>query len=193
VALEELLRTLETEASERIEEVRSRARAEAERVRRDSEEELSHRQRAMLAASEMELRTAAAREVAAARHEAARRVLVAREATLARIRDRVLERLAARAEDPALLPLLHRYLERGLDFVGERAVVQAAGSLLDGLKGSIDGRRGVTFEPAVPARAGLVLRSVDGRLTVDATLEGRLVQVWPRLAVALIRRLEETE
>jgi vacuolar-type H+-ATPase subunit E/Vma4 len=193
VALEQLLRTLETEASERIEEVRSRARAEAERVRRRSEDELSRRQEALLGATSTELRTAAAREVAAARHEATRRVLVARDATLARVRDRVRERLAARAEDTALLPLLQRDLERSLGFVGENAVVQAAGALLEGLRDAVDGRRGVTFEPAVPPRAGLMLRSTDGRLTVDATLESRLVQAWPRLAVTLIGRLEGTE
>ena len=193
MALEELLRTLEMEASARIEGVRSRARTEAEQLRRDAEADLSRRGQAMVEASEIELRTAAAREVAVARHEATRRVLVAREATLARIRDRVRERLAAHAADTALLPLLHRDLERGLGFVGEDAVVEAEGALLDGLKRSLDGRRGVTFEPAVPTRAGLVLRSADGRLTVDATLESRLLQEWPRLAVALIRRLDETE
>jgi vacuolar-type H+-ATPase subunit E/Vma4 len=193
VALAELLQTLETEASVRIEEVRSRARAEAERVRRESEADLSRREQAMVEASEIELRTAAAGEVALARHEATRRVLVAREATLARIRDRVRERLVTRAADTALLPLLHRDLEHGLGFAGEHAVVQAAEALLDGLKSAINGRRGLTFEPAVPARAGLMLRSADGRLTVDATLESRLLQAWPRLAVTLIRRLEEAE
>jgi vacuolar-type H+-ATPase subunit E/Vma4 len=193
VALEELLRTLETEASARIEEVRSRGGAEAERVRRDSEADLSRRGQAMVEASAIELRRAAAREVAEARHEATRRVLLAREATLARIRERVRERLAGRVTDTALLPLLHRDLEQALGYAGENAVVQAAGALLDGLKSALDGRPGVTFVPAVPARAGLVLRSTDGRLTVDATLESRLLQAWPRLSVTLIRRLEATE
>jgi vacuolar-type H+-ATPase subunit E/Vma4 len=192
MALDELLRTLEAEAVARIEEVRSRARAEAERLRRNSEGELSRRLEAMLQARRAELGAAAAGEVAAARREAARRVLSAREAALARIRVRARERLAARAEDDALLPLLQRDLRRGLDFVGEGAVVRAAGPLLAGLRGSLDGRGGVTFEPAVPPRTGLVLHSADGKLTVDATLESRLDQRWPRLAVALTERLEPT-
>jgi vacuolar-type H+-ATPase subunit E/Vma4 len=190
VALNELLQTLEAEAAARIEEIRSRARAEVERVRRDCEAELSRRQAATLEVRQADLRAAAAREVAAARREAARRMLEAREATLARIRGRVRERLAARAEDTALLPLLHHDLQRGLDFVGEGAVVRVAGALLDGLRRSLDGRRDVSFEPAIPARSGLVLRSADGRITVDATLESRLDQAWPRLAVALMGRLE---
>jgi vacuolar-type H+-ATPase subunit E/Vma4 len=190
VALNELLRTLEAEAAARMEEIRSRARAEAERLRCDCEAELSRRQAGILEARLADLRAAAAREVAAARREAARRVLEAREATLARVRGRVRERLAARAEDTALLPLLHHDLQRGLDFVGEGAVVRAAGALLDGLRASLDGRRDVGFEPVIPPRAGLELRSADGRISVDATLESRLDQEWPRLAVALMGRLE---
>ncbi len=63
-------------------------------------------------------------------------------------------------------------------------------ALLDGLRSSLDGRRDVTFEPAIPPRAGLVLHSADGSLTVDATLESRLDQAWPRFAIDLMRRLE---
>jgi vacuolar-type H+-ATPase subunit E/Vma4 len=190
VALNELLRTLEAEAAVHIEEVRSRARDEAERLRRECEAELSRRRAETLAVREAELRAAAAREVATARREAARRVLEARAAILARIRSRVGDRLAARAADPKLLPLLQRDLRRGLGYVGENALVQADSGLLDGLRNSLDGRQDVTFEPAIPLRAGLVLHSADGSVTVDATLESRLDQAWPRFAIDLIRRLE---
>jgi len=190
VALNELLRTLEAEAAVRIEEVRSRARNEAEQLRREGEAELSRRRVKTLAAREAELRATAVREVATTRREAARRVLEARAAILARIRSSVGNRLAARAADPTLLPLLQRDLRRGLGYVGENAVVRADGGLLDGLRSSLDGRRDVTFEPAIPPRAGLVLHSADGSLTVDATLESRLDQAWPRFAIDLMRRLE---
>jgi len=190
VALNALRRTLEAEAAVRIEEVRSRARNEAEQLRREGEAELSRRRVKTRAAREAEWRATAVREVATTRREAARRVLEARAAILARIRSSVGNRLAARAADPTLLPLLRRELRRGLGYVGEHAVVRADGGLLDGLRSSLDGRRDVTFEPAIPARAGLVLHSADGSLTVDATLESRLDQAWPRFAIDLMRRLE---
>ncbi len=189
MALDELLRTLEADAAAQIEAVRTRARNDAERLRGESEAELSRRREAILQAREAELRTAAALEVATARHQATRRTLEARAATLARIRSRVGERLAARGEDSTLLPLMRRDLQRGLDYVGEDAVVQAADRLLDGLRVSLNGRR-ATFEPIVPPRAGLVLHSADGSVMVDATFETRLDQAWPRLAIDLMRRLE---
>lgn len=192
MALAELLRALEEEAEGRIAEIRSRASAEAERIERESEADLARREATDLGAREAELRSAAAREVEEARRAAAGRVLEARSEALARVRQRVEARLAARAGDQVMLPWLVRGMERGLEYLDHGAVVvQAPAALLGELREAHPGAREVTFEPFAEQRAGLLLRSADGAVTVDATLEGVLAREWPAVAIELVRRIEE--
>ena len=192
MALTELLRTLEDDARRRIEDILGEARAEAERLRRANEAELDGQRVAALSAREGELRAAAARAIEAARRGATRRVLEARAEALGRIRAQVEARLTARAGDTALLPLLRRDLTEGLRYLHEGpAFVEADGALLEGLRGAARGRHDLTFTPAA-GRHGLLLRSADGSLTVDASLESRLDGAWPALAVDLAPRLETT-
>jgi vacuolar-type H+-ATPase subunit E/Vma4 len=190
VALTELLRILEDEARLRIEELLGQARADAERLRRESEAELTRRRAAALEAREAELRAAAAGALEGARRGATRRLLEVRAEALGRIRARAETRLAARAGDPALVPLLRRDLAHGLGYFGPGpVVVEADPALLDGLRGAAAGVPDVTFQPA-PGRRGLVIRSADGSLTVDLSFESRLERSWPALAMELVRRLE---
>lgn len=190
MALDDLLRTLEDEARARAEAILDRARAEAAQIRGATEAALKARRAAVLREREAELRASGARAIEAARREAAARVLEARADALARIRHRVEGRLEARAADPALLPRLGRDLTEGLGYFGEGpVVVEANGALVEPLRGAVDGRPGVSFVPS--ARPGLVLRAGDGTVTVDATLAGRLAQVWPALAIELAGRIEE--
>jgi vacuolar-type H+-ATPase subunit E/Vma4 len=189
VALNELLRTLEDEARARIDALLDRARAEAAGIREAAASELAARRTAELRTREAELRSGAARVMEAARRDAARRVLEARAEALARVRRRAEERLAARRADPELLPGLRREVLEGLGYLGDGpSVVEADPAVLDGLRAAVDGRRDVSFAPA--PRGGLVLRSADGTLTVDATFASRLARAWPRLAIELVRRLE---
>lgn len=189
MALNELLRTLEDEARARVDDLLDRARAEAARIREAAASELAARRTAELRSREVELRSSAARVVEAARRDASRRALEARAEALARVRRRAEERLAARAADPVLLPGLRRDVLEGLGYLVEGpAVVEADPAMLEGLRAAVDGRRDVSFTPA--PRRGLVLRSADGRLTVDATFESRLARAWPGLAIELARRLE---
>jgi vacuolar-type H+-ATPase subunit E/Vma4 len=82
-------------------------------------------------------------------------------------------------------------VELALEYVGAvPAVIEAPAPLLEYLRGTIAGLARVTLEPASDGRRGLVVRSADGSLTVDATLEGRLARAWPRLAIDLAARLE---
>jgi vacuolar-type H+-ATPase subunit E/Vma4 len=36
----------------------------------------------------------------------------------------------------------------------------------------------------------MVVHSADGRIEVDATLDGRLARLWPELAIELLREME---
>jgi vacuolar-type H+-ATPase subunit E/Vma4 len=143
-----------------------------------------------LGAHEDELRAAAARAVEAARREAAGRVLEARMEALARVRAGAGSRLAARAADPALLPLLRGDLLDGLGYLGEApAVVETDPALIEGIRAALNGRPAVTIAPGAGG-GGLRIRSADGTVTVDASFATRLESLWPALAIELSRRME---
>jgi vacuolar-type H+-ATPase subunit E/Vma4 len=191
MALTELMRTLEEEAAARREALLAQARADAERLQAESGADLTRRRTAALATKGAGLRAAAARAIEAARQKAARRLLETRTGTLERIRRKVEARLAERASDPAWLPTLAGGVKLALEYVGDvPTVVEAPGPLLEYLRGTMAGLAHVTLEPARDGRRGLVVRSADGSLTVDATLESRLARAWPRLAIDLAARIE---
>ncbi|HEX6106359.1 MAG TPA: V-type ATP synthase subunit E [Gemmatimonadales bacterium] len=190
MALTELLQTLEDEARQRVNDLLAQARAEADRLRRESAAEGDRLRGVALHARETELRADAARRLEAARREATRQVLEARAAALGAIRARAEERLAAGAGDPAWLPRLRRDLAEGLRYLDAVPVVVEADAALLGELRAAGGGRELRFEAAT-GHHGLVLRSADGALTVDASLEARLERAWPALAMDLVRRLEE--
>ena len=190
MALNDLLRALEEDGAARVEEVRARARAEAGRVRAGAEAEREGRRTAALGVRETELRAAAAREIEVTKRVAAARYLEARGGALTRIHARIRERLAARASDPAVLPLLRSDLARALEYAGDGpVVVEAAPAMVDELRVALNGRREARFE-GTRAEGGLVLRAPDGSWLMDATFGTRLDRAWPRLAIELVRQLE---
>jgi len=191
MALSDLLRTLEQEAAACTEEVRSRARREAERVRAEADAQREDRRSSALNAAEAELRTGTAREVEGSRRAAAARRLEARGTALARIRARVERRLDARADDIGLLPLVRRDLRRALEYAGEGdAVVTASPGLAGPLLQEVRGVQGLRVEAASHGGGGVSVRAADGAWAVDATFRSRLERAWPRLAIGLVRRLE---
>jgi vacuolar-type H+-ATPase subunit E/Vma4 len=190
MALGDLLRTLEREAAARTEEVRRRARQEADRVRAEADAARERRRLAVLSVEEAELREGAARELETARRAALTRRLEARGAALARVRARVAARLDARADDVTLLPLVQSDLLRALEYAGSGdLVVTTSRGMVDALRRALEGRAGVRVE-ATSSGGGVTVRAVDGGWAVDATFRSRLDRAWPRLAIALVRRLE---
>jgi vacuolar-type H+-ATPase subunit E/Vma4 len=191
MALAELLRSLQEEADARERTLLAEARAGAERLRTDRAADLARRVAAGRDAREVELRRAAARELEAARRRATGQLLEARAEALERIRRRAEARLAERAADPAGLPRLARDLALALEYLGTGpAIVEAPAPLLGGLRGTGSDPSRVTFVPSSDGRRGLVVRSADGRVTVDASIEHQITRAWPRLAIELAARLE---
>jgi len=136
MALSDLLRTLEQEAAACTEEVRSRARREAERVRAEADAQREDRRSSALNAAEAELRTGTAREVEGSRRAAAARRLEARGTALARIRARVERRLDARADD---IGLLFRYppVDLTVDRIGDLLDFDLPQLLAGGTRGAV--------------------------------------------------------
>ena len=191
MALAELLLTLEADADARIAALLTDARADAERLGADGAAELGRRRSVAVGTREIELRAGLGRALEAARRQAAGTTLEARAAALERIRVRAEAMLAERAADPALLGLFVRDLALALEYVGPvPATVEAPGALIETLRAGAAARDRVTFATSDPERAGLIVRSADGSVTVDATLGSRLARAWPRLAIHLAARLE---
>jgi vacuolar-type H+-ATPase subunit E/Vma4 len=189
MALTELLRSLEEEARSRIDGIRAAARAEGDRLREAHDAAQAERRAATLGAREAELRAEAARALETARRSAAAQMLQARADVLAQVRAGAVARLAARGADPALLPLLRRDLLDGLGYLGDAAaVVEADPALVEEIRSGLNGRPAVSFAPGTGG--GLVVRSADGAVTVDASFGSRLEGRWPSLAIELARRLE---
>lgn len=190
MALAELLRSLEDEADARGRALLAEARAAAERLRTDQAAGLARRCAAARDAREAELRSAAARELEAGRRQAARRLLEARADVLERVRRRAEARLADRATDPAGVPRLARDVALALEYLGPApAIVEAPAALVDALRATVSDTSRVTFGASEDGR-GLRIRTADGALSVDASIERRLARAWPRLAIALAGRLE---
>jgi vacuolar-type H+-ATPase subunit E/Vma4 len=190
MALSDLLRTLEREATARIEEIRRRAQEEAVRVRAEADAERERRRLAILSAKETVLRKAAARELEAARRATLTRRLEARGTVLARIRARVAQRLDARADDVALFPLVRSDLLRALEYAGNGdVVITTSRGMVYAVQHALEGRAGVRVE-ATSSGGGVIVRAIDGAWAVDGTFRSRLDRAWPRLAIALVRRLE---
>jgi vacuolar-type H+-ATPase subunit E/Vma4 len=191
MALAELLRTLEQEADERVAALLAKARADAEGLRAGRAGETARRRATALGAREAELRATAARTLEEARRETKRRLLEARAEVLERIWSRAEALLAERVADPGLSSVLAGELERALDYLGAApAVVEAPAPVLEVLRQKLGGRAQVLLQPATAHRPGLVVRSADGSLTVDASPASRLARAWPRLAIELAARLE---
>ena len=87
-------------------------------------------------------------------------------------------------------PRLARDVALALEYLGPApAIVEAPAALVDALRATVSDTSRVTFGASEDGR-GLRIRTADGALSVDASIERRLARAWPRLAIALAGRLE---
>ena len=144
-----------------------------------------------LARATARLRAEAEREQSQASRAAEQAVLTSREALLAQVlalgRERLLAREPGAGERQAVTALLGdalRYLDGG------PVAVQASPTLLDLVRGALTERpvHAVTAEPSVPA--GGIVRGEGGRVTVDASLGGRLAARELEARIVILKLLE---
>lgn len=189
--LPDLLAALEREAEDRMARDRAAALAEADRITTEARERLTRRQELELARATARLRAEAEREQSQASRAAEQAVLTSREALLARVlalgRERLLAREPGAGERQAVTALLGdalRYLDGG------PVAVQASPTLLDLVRGALTDRpdHAVTAEPSVPA--GGIVRGEGGRVTVDASLGGRLAARELEARIVILKLLE---
>lgn len=191
MALKELLGALEQDAEARITAVRAAAKATADQLRADAGARLERRRTVDLAVREAESRAAAAEVIESVRREATRRGLLARAEALDRILTRARDLLATLEPDATLLAGIRREIDAAFEYVGSSAgVVRCSPAWVSTLKKALAGRSGVRLEANNAIGAGMVVLAADGRVEIHATLHHRLDQLWPELAIELVRQLE---
>lgn len=186
-----LVAALEARARERADAILAEAREEAARIRAAAEAETGRMEAEVLAGRERTLRAAAARRLADARSEAAREVLEARDAALGRVFERATAALPEAAASAAYLAGLPGRLEAALRYLsGERATAVCPPAVAPALRAAATGRDGLAVEAPEDAAPGFLLRSGDGRVTVDATLVDALERARPGIAIELAAGFE---
>jgi vacuolar-type H+-ATPase subunit E/Vma4 len=191
MALAELVLALEREAEARITAVRAEAAAQVEQLQAEAQARLARRRSADLVDREAELQAVATGRLDTVRREGTLRSLTARASALEAIRTRARSLLAATAPEAGMQRGLERDFAAALECLGTpEAVVGCRAAWTPALNAARAGRSGVRLEEREALGPGMVVHSADGRIEVDATLDGRLARLWPELAIELLREME---
>ncbi|MBM4777875.1 MAG: hypothetical protein GQE15_09250 [Archangiaceae bacterium] len=190
MALADLIARLEHDADTRISELTAKAEAEARSLLAEASRvketlrttELSRRRSVRQARLE--------RELAEARARARAQVLEARHAVLARIFEKVRERIPTLGASESWASVLPRHLENALRYVeGQRVLVRCSPSSTPLVRQHLAGRDTVIVVEDPQTPAGFVVTSADEGVVIDQTLEARLTRSEQRLAVELMARV----
>ncbi|HTL96187.1 MAG TPA: V-type ATP synthase subunit E family protein [Gemmatimonadaceae bacterium] len=189
--IDALLATLEREGEADVARVLAEGRAQAAAVAAESEARIVARKRAALGSREAEGRVSLERQHANARRAARGRVLAARAALLERLFAALRECLPGVAATPAYRETLAGDVMRAVRFAGGRpAVLRCAASLASALARVVKTNGKLRIEAVPDIAAGYRLVTTDGVLEVDATLEGALERLRPRIALAALTAFE---
>jgi len=185
-----LLATLEREAEAEISRVMDDARARAAEVIAAAERRMAARRQLSLEQRTAEARAEHERALATARAAARAPVLAARAALLDRLFAGLRAKLPAVAASAAYRAALARQLEVLSAFAGDRpSTVRCNPALVATLRRAMKTKGRWPIRPDSSIAAGFRLTTTDGVLEVDATLETRLEQLRPRLALEALAAL----
>ncbi len=168
------------------------ARLEAEQLRAEAEREIQSRRAASLQLEEDKYRLAARSVVATERHASMQAVLMAR----AQLVDRVLELATSMLSDAckteAYRSTIAHQLADSMLFVGHEGTrILCALELVSTVREAARAYASVTVETDTETRAGFIVVSADGSVTVDKRLDTQLRRMRPMLAIEIHNRVEE--
>ena len=193
MALTDLLAALERDAEQRIAADRAEATALADRISREAAEGLARRRADAVGREAARLEGLAGREVALATRDAEHAVLSSREHLLERVLELARKRIRAGPMPPEAGAVLVALVEDALGYAGGEAVeVRSTPALAPAVSRAFRGRDQVRVAPDPTVHAGSQLRTADGRLAVDASLEGRLAAREAEARIEILRLLERT-
>ncbi len=189
MALPELLAALEREAETRIAGELEAAKAEAAAITAAAGARLTRRREDALGRATTLLRAESEQRWALASRAAERSVLASREGMLERVLTRVRERLSTATVAQAAGALLQGLLQDALAYTGsEPADIRTAPQASARVAQALDGRPGVTVVPDRTVGSGSIVATSDGRLTVDASMAGRLAAREAEARIYILRQ-----
>lgn len=193
MALQRLLAVLTQEADTEASALLEGARAEVAARHARTEAGLAARREEVTRAWELERERALTFSLAVARQQARETELLARDRLLERVLSLARERLPAALTRPEFLDPFPALVTEALACLGRRpGELRAAPSLVPLLQGLTAGQEALDLRADPTVGTGFRLASRDGTLEIDATLEGRLRQLAPRLRQEILARLERT-
>ncbi|HET7218697.1 MAG TPA: V-type ATP synthase subunit E [Vicinamibacterales bacterium] len=192
MALADLVSRLEQEAQNRIQAIQQDAEVEVRRIDAATEQAVAAIAAHHLDRQRAGRRTARQRELALARHEARGRELEARRTQLTRILDRARSLLPGVAASTAYVGVLPLHLEEALSFLeGLRPRVRCQAAVASVLHDTIARTPGAQLVIDESVGPGVVAEAADGSVVVDNTLVARLARAESRLAIELLRKLDD--
>ena len=192
MALQDLLASLERDATAEADALLEAARARAASIAADAAARTAQRRRETLEVKERELVAAAELAAAQARRTARARTLQARERAIERVFAAVTAGLPDAAGSPAFLAALPARFAQARACVGETpGVVRSAPALVRALRKLAAGTEDLKVVADKAVATGFVLSAGDGSLDVDETLTARLARRRPQLAVDIAHALDE--
>lgn len=187
--LDALLTRLARETDDQVAALLEAARRDAARARPEAAAETDRERAARLEAIDAGHRTALARESEAARQHGTVTLLQARRRAVERVLTAVRARLAEAVADTSYLTAMAAELDDALAVLGGKpAILEAPPALAAIARRRPDAPQEILDYPDL---AGFRLRSADGSVEVDATLEERLRRLAPAIAIEVVRALEE--
>jgi vacuolar-type H+-ATPase subunit E/Vma4 len=189
MALEELIARLTHDADVRIAAIRARAEAEATTLLDDARSARARARDDARASKRASRRARMELELAQARRRAREARLSAAHALIERVLAAAAARFDALERDPRLVEIMIEAARDALRFVDGPSVVRARPPIAAALQRAELGP-GCVVEPDPSVPAGLVVHARDGALTLDETLPARLARARPRLAIALLAKIE---
>ncbi|HUK20300.1 MAG TPA: V-type ATP synthase subunit E [Gemmatimonadales bacterium] len=192
MSLDHLLAGLERDATAQADGLLAAARAEAARLTTAADDRTRARQAAALGVREAELRAQSEAALSVARLSGRAAVLEGRRRVLDRILGAARGQFVSMLDDPAYRAALPQQVNEALDALGDEtaATIVCPSPLVAAVQDIVARRRHVTVQADPASRPGIRVRSADGVIEVDNTLEGRLGRLRPRLEVELAARLE---
>jgi vacuolar-type H+-ATPase subunit E/Vma4 len=186
VGLAELVTRLERDAEARVAEIDARARDDTAAIAAESERAAAQAREGALAARRQERQRRLDRELAEARGAARARRLLAEHAVVARVLARARAMLDDPACDEAYRSSLRSAIARALAYFEGDVVVRCAPALADDARRALVERAGARVDASSAHRAGFVMASADGSMSVDETLAARLGRTWAACAVVIV-------
>jgi len=189
--LPDLLAALERDAGAQTEAILAAARAEAERVASETEARVAGQRAAARATTEAAHRGELERDLARVRREAQARVLAARTRLLDRVNRAVQQLLPGAISQPGYLETLGAAMREATAGVGDApAEIHCTPSLVAPVRRLVAGRAHTAVTADAGVGSGFRLRTTDGAVEIDATLESRLARERVPLALAALALLE---